>query len=62
MSNEKLKITVDDRGKTIVWMNGEIVQGIRRITFEHDIDDIPVHTIEFCTPRGGLKESTNTKL
>jgi hypothetical protein len=56
MGNEKLKIIVDDRGKTTIWMNGEIVHGVRRITFEHDICDVPVHTIEFCTPRGGLRE------
>jgi hypothetical protein len=57
MIPEKLKIIVDDRGRTTVWMNGEIVLGIRRIAFEHDIDEIPTHTIEFCTPGSGLGKS-----
>lgn len=51
---EKLKIVVDDKGRTTVWMNGEIVQGIRRIEFDHEIGCIPEHIITFSTQAGGV--------
>jgi hypothetical protein len=44
---EKLKIIVDDKCKTTVFMDGKKVQGIKRIEFEHDVEFSPVHCITY---------------
>lgn len=53
---EKLKIVVDDKGNTKVWMDGKLVVGATRVKFEYNIDDLPRHEIDFVTQAGGLKD------
>lgn len=53
--NEKLKIIVDGSGKTTVWMDGNVVNGISSIVFESNIYDSPTHTIEFISSKAGIQ-------
>jgi hypothetical protein len=48
---EKLKITVDENGKTTVWMDGEIVKGIKEIEFNYEAGDYPTHRITYITQK-----------
>lgn len=56
MDTEKLKIIVDDKGKTTIWMDGKKVKGARKINFEFIAGEAPTHEIEFYTQFGGLKD------
>lgn len=55
MDAEKLKIVVDDKGKTTIWMDGKKVKGVRKINFESFAGEVPTHEIEFYTHIGGLE-------
>jgi acyl CoA:acetate/3-ketoacid CoA transferase len=55
MSAEKLKIVVDDKGKTIVWMDGKLIEGIKEIDFNHEVGSYPTHTIKYITQKAGVK-------
>jgi hypothetical protein len=54
--NEKLKIVVDDKGQTIVWMDGKKVEGIQEIDFNHEIGNYPTHRITYITQKASHKE------
>jgi hypothetical protein len=46
---EKLRISVDDKGKIEIWMDGCIVKGVRGIELYWEVGEIPYHKIEFAT-------------
>lgn len=52
---EKLKIVVDENGKTKVWMDGKEVQGIKEIDFNYEVGYYPTHTIKYVTQKAGVK-------
>lgn len=54
--SEKLKIVVDDKGKTTVWMDGNIVEGIQEIDFNHEVGEFPTHRITYITQKASHGE------
>lgn len=46
---EKLRVIVDEKGKVSIWMNGQLLSGVRGIEFYWEIDEIPTHKVEFVT-------------
>lgn len=46
---EKFKVTVDDRGKIEIWMDGCVLTGVRGIEFYWEVGEAPYHKIEFIS-------------
>lgn len=51
---EKLKLTVDDKGKIELWMDGCVIKGVRGIEFYWEVGEVPFHKVEFVTPAAKL--------
>lgn len=56
---EKLKVTVDEKGKVAIWMNGQQLHGVRGIEFYWEIDEIPTHKVEFVTQAAKFEAKDN---
>lgn len=46
---EKLRITVDDRGKVTIEMDNYELKGVKGIEFNWEVGEVASHRIEFVT-------------
>lgn len=46
---EKFKVTVDDKGKIEIWMDGCELKGVRGIEFFWEVGEAPFHRVEFIS-------------
>lgn len=54
---EKLNLTVDEKGKIKIFMNGLEVFGVRAIEFFWEVGEAPTHKLEFITQVAEIKKS-----
>jgi hypothetical protein len=52
---DKLNISIDEKGKIEILMNGLKVYGARSIEFYWEVGEIPTHKIEFVTQAAEIK-------
>jgi hypothetical protein len=46
---DKLQLTVDEKGKVYIEMDGYELTGVRAIEFRWEAGELPTHNIEFVT-------------
>ena len=46
---EKFKVSVDDKGKIEIWMDGCELKGVRGIEFYWEAGEAPWHKVEFVS-------------
>lgn len=61
MASEKLKIVVDDEGKTKIWIDGKEPIGITKIKFEVEVDSCPIVEVGFLPQVVNFGGETNEK-
>jgi hypothetical protein len=52
---EKLKVTIDDKGKIEIWMDGCVIGGVRGIELYWEVGEAPYHKIEFISHAAKLE-------
>jgi hypothetical protein len=55
LSVEKFKLTIDDKGKIDVWMDGCLIHGIRSMELFWEVGEVPYHKLEFVTQATEIK-------
>lgn len=52
---EKLRISIDEKGRIELWMDGCLMTGLHSIELYWEVGEVPTHKLEFISPAAKIE-------